>query len=356
MPNFSVSSVSGKPVIQNRVNLKSMNTLGVEAHANTFVEIHHIEQLRLLFDDGFFNEQQPIILGGGSNLLFTDEPDQPVVKISVNGKEFEESGNGTILLTAGAGENWHELVTFAVGNGFGGIENLALIPGTVGAAPIQNIGAYGVELKDVFKSLTAFDIRTGEFRSYSTSDCNFGYRDSIFKKELKGRVIVCGVTLQLNKEEIHELNLSYRGLDDWLGSRDVTNPTIKDVYDAVVDIRRSKLPDPSDIGNAGSFFKNPVVSEAICKKLVSDYPEMPHYNIGDNEYKIPAGWLIETAGWKGKRVGNVGTYKNQALVIVNHGGATGEEIYKHALTIQESVRDTFDIDLRPEVNIVGKQS
>lgn len=356
MPDQNVSSSDNQPLIQSNVNLKSMNTLGVEAHAKTFIEICEPEQLSSLFDDGFFDGQSPVILGGGSNLLFRDEPDQPIVKISVKGREIEECERGTIQLNAGAGENWHQLVTFAVKKGLGGFENLALIPGTVGAAPIQNIGAYGVELKDVFKSLTAFDIRTGEFKSYSASDCNFGYRDSIFKRDLKGRVIVCGVTFQLEKEKTHELNLSYSGLENFFEARNINDPTIKDVYNAVVDIRQSKLPDPSDIGNAGSFFKNPVVTEAIYKKLASDYPNVPYYEVGDNEYKIPAGWLIETAGWKGKRVGNVGTYKNQALVIVNHGGATGEEIYRHALTIQKSVRDTFDIDLRPEVNIVGNQT
>ena len=355
MPNYNASSVSGLPVIQKDVNLQSMNTLGVEAHASTFVEIQKPAQLNALFEDGFFKGQSPLILGGGSNLLIRGEPDQPVLKMAVKGRYIEELRNGTILLKAGAGENWHELVTFAVDRGFGGIENLALIPGTVGAAPIQNIGAYGVELKDVFKSITAFDTRTGEFSLFTASDCNFGYRDSVFKHDLKNRVIVCEVTFQLVKEHDHELSLSYRGLVDSLGSRDITNPTIKDVYDAVVDIRRSKLPDPSDIGNAGSFFKNPIVSAKIYQKLVFKYPDMPNYKIDDNEYKIPAGWLIETAGWKGRRIGKVGTYKNQALVIVNHGGASGEEIYKHALAIRESVRNTFDIDLRPEVNIVGKR-
>lgn len=324
MPNYNVSSVSGLPVIQKNVDLTSMNTLGVEAYAGTFVEINEPEQLNALFEEGFFSEESPLILGEGSNLLFKGEPEQPVLKMAVKGRDVEMPGNGNILLKAGAGENWHELVTFAVEKGFGGMENLALIPGTVGAAPIQNIGAYGVELKDVFKSLTAFDTQTGKFRSYTTADCNFGYRDSVFKHDLKGRVIVCDVTFQLEKEHAHKLNLSYRGLADSLGSKDITTPTIKDVYHVVVDIRRSKLPAPSDIGNAGSFFKNPIVSAKMYQKLVSLYPDIPNYQISDNEYKIPAGWLIETAGWKGKRIGKVGTYKNQALVIVNHGGATGK--------------------------------
>lgn len=356
MSQLNVSSVSGKPVIRHDVNLKPMNTLGVEAHAATFVEIRRPDQLRLLFDEGFFENQAPIILGGGSNLLFKGEPGSTVLKISVMDRYVSANDDGTVLLKAGAGENWHDLVTFAVENNLGGIENLALIPGTTGAAPIQNIGAYGVELKEVFHSLTAFDIKTGEFETYSAAACRFGYRDSVFKRELKGKVIVCDVTLQLSREQDHTLNLSYTGLKDSLEEKKIDEPSIKDVYDAVVAIRRSKLPDPSDIGNAGSFFKNPVVSKEIYEILKSDYPELPVYKLEENEYKIPAAWLIETAGWKGKRVGNVGTYKNQALVIVNHGGATGDEIYNHAKTIQQSVQDMFDIDLLPEVNIVGNRS
>ncbi|WP_340104820.1 UDP-N-acetylmuramate dehydrogenase [Rhodohalobacter sp. 8-1] len=355
MPNAQTKSVSDKPVIRENVNLAPLNTLGVEAVARRFVEIDHPNQLRQLHDDGFFDRQIPIVLGGGSNLLFLNRPDRPVLKMSVSGRDIEAREDGSVLLKAGAGENWHQLVKHSIEKGLGGIENLALIPGTVGAAPIQNIGAYGVELKDVFHNLTAFEIETGKFRTYTAAECNFGYRDSIFKRELKNQVIVCDVTLQLTKNA-HDLNVDYKGLNDHLESKKISDPTIKDIFNSVVEIRRAKLPDPSDIGNAGSFFKNPVLSEEQFETLRSNYPEMPSYKVGDDEYKIPAAWLIEKAGWKGKRVGNVGTYKNQALVIVNHGGATGEEIYNHALKIQESVRNTFDIDLRPEVNIVGNES
>ena len=353
MSDSKISNSVAKLNIEHDVSLKEMNTLGVEVYADTFVDIHDPDQLKRLFDDGFFAEKSPIILGGGSNLLFKKDPDQPVLKVSILGNELEEAGQDTVTLKAGAGENWHELVTYAVNKQLGGIENLALIPGTTGAAPIQNIGAYGVELKDVFESLTAFDVSTGEFKIFEAADCNFGYRDSVFKQELKGQVIVCDVTLRLKRENSHRVNLTYRGLSSELESRGVENPSIKDIYDAVVDIRNSKLPDPKDIGNAGSFFKNPVVSKDVLEALKADYPTMPAYELDTDEYKIPAAWLIETAGWKGKQVGNVGTYKNQALVIVNHGGATGQEIYEHAKTIQKSVRDTFDIDLTPEVNIVG---
>lgn len=356
MTDNSVSSVRSKPLIRNDVSLKSMNTLGVDVNAGTFIEIRQPEELISLYEAGFFDNHSPFILGGGSNVLFQDEPDQPVLKMSISGRETIGDKDSTVLLKAGAGENWHKLVEFAVDNALGGIENLALIPGTTGAAPIQNIGAYGVELKDVFEKLTVFDISSGDFKTYSSSECQFGYRDSVFKHELKGRVIVCDVTLKLTKENAHSVNLSYKGLYNALDSKGLNNPTIKNVFDSVVDIRRSKLPDPSDIGNAGSFFKNPIVSKSKYEALRSGYPNLPFYKLDTDDYKIPAAWLIETAGWKGKRVGNVGTYENQALVIVNHGGATGKEIFDHAKTIQKSVQDTFDIDLLPEVNIVGNPS
>jgi UDP-N-acetylmuramate dehydrogenase len=354
MVKAHIKSARVMPAIRKDVNLGPMNTLGVETRAGQFVEIRNSEQLRLLFEDGFFRRQSPVVLGEGSNILFISEPDRPVVKLSVKGREIKSEDDGTVLLKAGAGENWHQLVKHSVEKGLGGIENLALIPGTVGAAPIQNIGAYGIEMKDVFHSLTAFDIKTGKFQTFSAADCGFGYRDSVFKNELKGRVIVCDVTLRLTKDS-HNLNLSYSGLNDYLESKKIVSPTINDVFKAVVNIRRSKLPDPSDIGNAGSFFKNPIVTADRYQKLKKAYPMIPSYNLNDDGYKIPAAWLIEKAGWKGKRVGNVGTYKNQALVIVNHGGATGQEIYNHALNIQKSVLDKFDIDLLPEVNIVGRE-
>jgi UDP-N-acetylmuramate dehydrogenase len=352
MADAQTKSARDEPAIRTDVNLGPMNTLGVETRAGQFVEIHHPDQLRALFDDGFFKRQTPIVLGGGSNILFISEPEYPIVRMSIMGIEIKSGKDGTVLLKSGAGVNWHQLVRHSVEKELGGIENLALIPGTVGAAPILNFGGYGVELKDVFDSLTVFDLQTGKFRTYSEAECEFGYRDSVFKNSLRDLVIVCDVTLRLTKD-FHNLNLSYSGLTDCLESKNILSPAINDIFNAVVEIRRSKLPGPSDIGNAGSFFKNPIVSIDHYQKLKAAYPKIPSYKIGNDEYKIPAAWLIEQAGWKGKRVGNVSTYKNQALVIVNHGGATGEEIYNHAVNIQKSVLEKFDINLLYEVNIVG---
>mgnify|MGYP006272865665 CR=1 FL=1 len=246
-------------------------------------------------------------------------------------------------------------MTQAVENRLGGIENLALIPGTMGAAPIQNIGAYGVELREVFTSLTAFNLQTGSFETFDAAACEFGYRDSVFKRRLRGKVIICDVSMRLTASH-HNLNLAYSGLSRHLSEKGIETPSIRDIFDAVVEIRRSKLPDPGDIGNAGSFFKNPVLEREEFNRLESEYPDVPSYKIGANEYKVPAAWLIEKAGWKGKQVGNVGTYENQALVLVNHGEASGREIYDHARNIRASVLQIFGIDLHPEVNIVGTHS
>lgn len=354
MNNAKTETDKESPLVRENVSLKSLNTLGVEALAGQFVEIHRTEQLRYLYQNKFFDKYDPIILGGGSNILFLNNPERPVVKVSIAGHSFKEEQDGKVLVTAGAGENWHQLVKKTVEKNLGGIENLALIPGTVGAAPIQNIGAYGVELKDRFHELTAFMMTSGELKTFKADDCKFGYRDSIFKQELKGEAIVCNVTLRLTHEK-HSLNLNYKGIADFMDSANISNPGIKDIFSAVVEIRRSKLPDPADYGNAGSFFKNPILDSDSYAHLKKQYPDLPSYQLDDNNFKIPAAWLIDQAGWKGKRIGNVGTYKNQALVIVNHGDATGEEIYKHAKTIQKSVLDMFDVDLQPEVNIVGKR-
>lgn len=354
MNNTTAKTGKESPLIRENVNLKSLNTLGVEALAGQFVEIHHTDQLRYLYKKKFFDRYDPVILGGGSNILFLNNTESPVVKVSIAGYTFKKLQNGKVLVSAGAGENWHQLVKDTVDKNIGGIENLALIPGTVGAAPIQNIGAYGVELKDCFHELTAFMMKSGELKTFKAEDCNFGYRNSIFKRELKGEAIVCDVTLRLTQDN-YSLNLNYKGIAEFLDSANISNPDIHDIFNAVVAIRRSKLPDPSDYGNAGSFFKNPILDSESYARLKKKYPEVPSYKLNENEFKIPAAWLIDQAGWKGRRIGNVGTYKNQALVIVNHGDATGEEIYNHAKTIQKSVLDMFDVDLQPEVNIVGKR-
>lgn len=333
------------------VDLSSYNTLGVSAVASVFVEITSRDDLLVLADQDFFKNHQPFILGGGSNVLFLDDPSKAIIKMSVKGKDIVDENAQYVKAQIGAGENWHEFVSWAVDHNFGGVENLALIPGTVGAAPIQNIGAYGVELEQVFDSLELFDMQAGTFKTFYKKDCDFGYRDSIFKNELRGQVIVTNVTLRLSKLN-HIIHDSYGSLQSYLQEKSIQNPEIKDVYEAVIDIRRSKLPDPKDIGNAGSFFKNPVVSKEIFEDLQSRFEDMPFYEVSENEIKIPAGWLIEKTAWRGKQIGHVGTYQNQALVIVNHGKASGSDIFHFSKQVQKSVKETFGIELVPEVNIV----
>ncbi|MGM0743749.1 MAG: UDP-N-acetylmuramate dehydrogenase [Bacteroidota bacterium] len=341
-----------KPSIQYNINLAPFNTLGIEARADQFLTIIQSQQLSALFKEGFFKKYDPVILGGGSNVLIKSDLKIPVLKISIPGIEVVDETDDEVLVKSGGGVIWHDLVSYCVYRGLGGIENLALIPGTVGAAPIQNVGAYGIELKDTFHSLKAFITETGVEKEFSKKECNFGYRDSIFKNNLKGKVIITKVTLRLQKSP-HQIEDSYYALREYFEANEITEPSIKDVYDAVVAIRESKLPNPELIGNAGSFFKNPIVDNSIYQKLKAEYPNIPSFEAGNGKIKIPAGWLIEQAGWKGKKVGNVGTYKNQALVLVNHGGATGEEIYDHAMNIRESVKEKFGIELAPEVNILS---
>jgi UDP-N-acetylmuramate dehydrogenase len=338
-------------MIQKDVNLKPYNTLGIDSTAHSFVELRDKEQLTGLANDGFFDNIVPFILGGGSNILLTESLSKPVIKISIPGIDEVKREGEFVWIKSGAGVVWHDLVTWAVEKGYGGIENLALIPGTVGAAPIQNIGAYGVELEEVFESLDFFDMNSLNYRKAGPDLCNFGYRDSIFKRELKGKAIVISVTLKL-KLTNHRIVTEYYALRQWFEDKGVQSPGIRDVYDAVISIRQSKLPDPKLIGNAGSFFKNPIVEKRIFESLKNDFPDVPVFPVDDESVKIPAGWLIEKAGWKGKRVGNVGTYKNQALVIVNHGQATGREIQLHAMNIRESVKEMFGIELTPEVDII----
>ena len=340
--------------ISENVDLSGYNTLGVKATARQFLEVEVEDHLKSLYKSGFFSENTPFILGGGSNILLLNNLDQPVLRVSIPGIEVTGETEEMVTVKAGAGVNWHTFVEWCVDHNYGGVENLALIPGTVGAAPIQNIGAYGTELDQVFESLTAFFIESGEFKTFNGEECRFGYRDSIFKQELKGKVVVTSVSLKLTKGD-HRLNTNYRSLAEYLQEAGISKPGIRDIFEAVITIRKSKLPDPSLIGNAGSFFKNPVVNIEVHDRLKNSYSEMPSYKVDEQQMKIPAGWLIEKAGWKGKRVGNVGTYENQALVIVNFGGADGEEIYNHALTIKESVSEKFGIDLVPEVNIFGSR-
>ncbi len=338
------------PLLQKNVDLQPYNTLKVPAKADQMAVIRKKSHLEWLFHQKFLDNGY-WILGEGSNVLLRGRLKRLVLRNEIDFLEILEDGSQKVLLKAGGGMNWHRLVEACVARGWGGIENLALIPGTVGAGPIQNIGAYGVELEERFVSLEAFDLQNGRFLEFEKQACRFGYRDSVFKREFKGRYFITSVTLQLNKSP-HEIRRSYRSLDDKLKNEGIEKPGIRDIFDAVVSIRTEKLPDPKDLGNAGSFFKNPVVNRAAGDRLQKAWPEMPVYPAGDSQVKIPAGWLIEKTGWKGKRVGNTGTYDNQALVIVNHGGATGEEIWTLARSIQASVHEKFGIDLVPEVNII----
>jgi UDP-N-acetylmuramate dehydrogenase len=335
--------------IQKNVSLKNFNTFGVDAIARLFVEINHKDELAELFMDPQWKEMKRLVLGGGSNLLLIHDFDGLVIRMNIRGIEHRINHN-EVFIEAGAGEVWNDLVNFCVIRGYAGIENLSLIPGSVGASPIQNIGAYGVELKDVFQSCCAFELATRQFKTFSKADCRFGYRESVFKEELKDQYIIVSIKLHLSL--IPDLNLSYGAIGQELAERNITSPTIKDVSQVVSLIRVSKLPDPSTIGNAGSFFKNPVISKEEFIALQSKFPEVVHYPAGDRQVKLAAGWLIEQCGWKGKIVGHTGTWKNQALVLVNHGGATGTEVYTLSSQIIDSVYSKFGISLQREVNII----
>lgn len=337
--------------IKKEVTLTHLNTLGIYSVAPIYINITSISQLIELGDKGQFKDQDLFVLGGGSNILLSDRLSVPVLKMSITGIEITHDDGNSVCVKVGAGEIWHDLVTWAVTKGLGGIENLALIPGTVGAAPIQNIGAYGVELENLFLALEAYDLKRQEIRIFNKEECKFGYRDSIFKRELKGQMAVTSITLRLSKKD-HLIHDSYYALREYLKQNDILNPGIEDIYHAVIAIRKSKLPDPSEIGNAGSFFKNPVIKKKQYNKLKRQWEEIPGYPDAAGLVKVPAAWLIEKAGWKGLRVGNVGTYKTQALVIVNHGGATGKEVMAFSKKIQQSVSELFGIDLIPEVNII----
>ncbi|HVV55958.1 MAG TPA: UDP-N-acetylmuramate dehydrogenase [Mucilaginibacter sp.] len=335
--------------IQENVSLKNFNTFGIDVSARYFVEIAHEEDLAELFMDPQWQHVKRLVLGGGSNMLLVNDFDGIIIRINIRGIEHRIN-HDEIFVEAGAGEVWNDLVNYCVDRGYAGIENLSLIPGSVGASPIQNIGAYGVELKDVFRSCRAFEIATGQFRTFSKEDCRFGYRESIFKSELKEQYIIVSVKLRLSLTP--DLNLEYGAIEQELVNRNIAAPTIKDVSKVVSHIRVSKLPDPSTIGNAGSFFKNPVISNEQFENTASKFPDMVHYPAGEGLTKLAAGWLIEQCGWKGKVVGHTGTWKNQALVLVNHGGATGEEVYSLSSQIIDSVYTKFGVLLEREVNII----
>lgn len=330
-------------------SLKNNNTFGVDAKAKWFTVINSEEDLRVLFADEKWKKTERLVLGGGSNILFTKDFEGLVIKMNINYLKHEQKGDH-VLVTAGAGIVWNDLVNYAVNHGFAGAENLSLIPGSVGASPIQNIGAYGVELKDILQSCQAYEIETGKILEFSNADCRFAYRDSIFKNELKGKVIITEVTFKLSLTA--NLNTSYGAISRELENRGVKNPTIKDISTVVSEIRVSKLPDPSTIGNAGSFFKNPIIPVEKFRHIQSTFPDIVHFSAGNGFEKIAAGWLIEKIGWKGKKVGEAGTWKNQALVLVNHGNASGTDIYQLSSQIISDVKEHFGIELEREVNII----
>lgn len=294
---------------------------------------------------------KPIIVGGGSNILFVDDVDRDVIVINHEGIEVIKTTNKYVYIRVQAGTNWHQLVLWAIENDLGGIENLSLIPGKCGAAPMQNIGAYGVELKNVFVELECVKIGTGERWVLHKEDCLFGYRESIFKGELKDKVIIDNITLRLTTNSNHTLNRDYGIINDKLDDLKVKKPTIKDISDVIIDIRKSKLPDPKEYPNAGSFFKNPIISTVKLKSLKSTYKYIPSYVIDNDSVKVPAGWLIDKAGWKGKQINGVGTYKHQALVIVNHSARSGKEILEFSKLIQDDVLEKYGIKIEREVNV-----
>ena len=336
-------------VLQESISLKPYNTFGIPVNARYFAEIVNEGDLVQLLNSDFIGEQKLLILGGGSNILFTEDFNGLVIKVSIPGIKSIEDGND-VVVTSGAGVVWNDLVQYCVQRGFGGIENLSLIPGTVGASPIQNIGAYGVELKDVFESCVAYEIATAKTKVFTYKDCQFGYRDSIFKNELKNQYIITSVSLRLNK--IPDVNIQYGAIKDELANRNISSPTISDVSAVVSDIRVSKLPDPSTIGNAGSFFKNPIIDQAQFDLILKQFPEIVHYPTPNGRVKLAAGWLIEQCGFKGIISGETGTWRNQALVLVNHGHATGQEVYSFSEQIVVAVDAKFHVKLEREVNIL----
>ncbi|MCC5926267.1 MAG: UDP-N-acetylmuramate dehydrogenase [Bacteroidetes bacterium] len=336
--------------VQHNYNLKDAHTFHMDVHASLFFEVIGERSLDQLRSNKLLREKPWVILGGGSNVLFTENVTDPVVKISIPGISVRECGSNTIMVKVGAGVNWHELVLWSLDHGYSGLENLSLIPGQCGAAPMQNIGAYGVELVQVFESLDAFEISTGLMKTFYRDECAFGYRTSIFKTELKNKFIITSITLRLHRNR-SDLNLDYGDIQNVLNDTGIRNPTPRDVSNAVIKIRQSKLPDPNQIGNAGSFFKNPEIDHHLFKELKRTFPEIPGYAVGTAKVKVPAGWLIDKLGLKGYRNGDAGVHDKQALVLVNHGSANGHQILAIAHHIQDRVQNTYGILLEPEVNI-----
>jgi len=338
-------------ILLENVDLQPYNTFGIKVFTKYFAILHSVEDAKELFASEIFKNEPHLFLGGGSNLLFTKNYDNLIVKVEIKGKEIVDEADETIKLKVGAGENWHALVMYCVERNWGGIENLALIPGTTGAAPIQNIGAYGVEIKKIISSVETVEISSGMSRVFTNADCRFGYRESIFKQQLKDKYLISSITLTLTKKN-HQFNTSYDAIEEILKQKGVSELSLKSISDAVIQIRSTKLPDPTRIGNAGSFFKNPSIHVDLHDFIKKEFPTLPSYPTVEGLVKIPAAWLIEQCGWKGKTFGNIGVHANQPLVIVNYGGGEGEKIWQLAMDIRDSVKAKFNITLQPEVNVI----
>lgn len=337
--------------MKSQVSLKEYNTFGLDQKCKEIKAFHSAQELDQLFLELKTKKEKYMVLGGGSNVLFTKDFDGIVLVNNIKGKEIKRAGKEEVLVEIGGGEVWHEFVLWAIANDLGGIENLSLIPGSVGAAPMQNIGAYGVEIKDVFDSLEAYEIASGALHEFDLKSCEFGYRESVFKRALKGKYVITKVRFRLSKSGFHQINTSYGAIEEELQKLNISSPSIKDVSDAVIRIRQSKLPDPKEIGNSGSFFKNPILPISQIEALKSVYPDIPVYPINKEVAKTAAGWLIDKAGWKGYRKDDFGVHKKQALVLVNYGQASGAEIFKLSETIIESIKEKFGIELEREVNV-----
>jgi len=335
-------------IIKENISLLSYNTFGIDAKADYFIEYSSVEELQTALKSEIVKSNRLLHIGGGSNLLFMKDFKGVILHSAINFIKKVSEDTDTVMLEAGAVVNWDDFVAYTVENGWGGVENLSLIPGEVGASAVQNIGAYGVEVQDVIIKVNAVEIETGEPKTFSVKDCQYGYRESIFKKELKGKYIITSVVFKLQKQAQFKLN--YQHLEaEVLKNGDIN---LQNIRQTIIAVRESKLPDPKIFGNAGSFFMNPVISKAHFNELLAQYPQMPHYFVSETEEKVPAGWLIDQCGWKGKQIGNAGVHDKQALVLVNKGGATGAEIVYLAEQIQASVKTKFGIELRAEVNYI----
>lgn len=335
--------------IQSNFSLKSFNTFGIEAKAKNFVAVHSLDELKTVLAE--HAAEPKFILGGGSNMLLTQDIEALVIHIDLKGKRILKEDDDFVWVESMAGENWHEFVLWTIDQNFGGLENMSLIPGNVGTTPVQNIGAYGTEIKDTFVSCDTMKIDNQSMRTFSKEDCRFGYRESIFKQEAKNQYIITSVVFKLTKRN-HKINTSYGDITKELALQNVTVPTLKDVSNAVIAIRQSKLPDPKVLGNSGSFFKNPVISRSHFEKVQAQFPEIKFFDVSPTEVKVPAGWLIEQAGYKGFRKGDAGVHKNQALVLVNYGSATGQEILALSREVQQAVFDKYSIAIEAEVNVI----